>query len=371
MKPEIDAGIPQHVDGGSHSCTHVSIVGADTAAVTVSPPELGVTTARCEWNASRTISGVDERPDLAPGLDALELRQLRYFLAVAEELNFTRAAERLHLAQQAMSASIRRLEEQLGVPLFVRSTRRVELTSAGEVLVDGARAVVAAASDALERVRQVSEGRSGRLTIGFSTAAGGVPIVREIIRRFSEGAPDVDIRTVEHDFSDPSAGLADGSVQVAFIFGPLPVEGLAALTLLEEDRLVALRPEHPLAQRDRLEADELRELPWLRVPAPRGPWPDFWFRRPGQGPVGPEIRTADEWVTAIEAGRGVAYTMPSVMQNFTTARVRVIPVDGLPAAAVLLAWRTANPDPLAKAFISLALEVAGEAAHPDSPARGT
>jgi DNA-binding transcriptional LysR family regulator len=291
-----------------------------------------------------------------PGLDALELRQLRYFLAVADELNFTRAADRLHLAQQALSASIRRLEDQLGVALFVRNTRKVELTSAGEVLVEGARRVVDAASEAIEQVRLVSEGRRGRIDIGFSTAAGGVAVVREIIRRFSEGAPDVDVRIHEADFTDPSAGLADGSVGVAFIFGPLPVAGLSSITLVEEDRVLAVRPDHPFAGRASVGADELRELPWLRVPAPRGPWPEFWFRRAGQGPVGPVIRTADEWVAAVEAGRGFAFTMPTVMQDFTTARVDVVPVAGLPPAAVLLAWRTTDPDPLVAAFTASALE---------------
>jgi DNA-binding transcriptional LysR family regulator len=305
---------------------------------------------------------VDEVRDVRPSLDGIELRQLRHFLAVAEELNFTRAAERSHLAQQALSASIRRLEEQLGVALFVRSTRRVELTSAGEVLVDGARAVMAAVSDAVERVRQVSEGRGGRLTIGFSTAAGGVPIVREIIRRFSEAAPDVDIRIAEHDFSDPSGGLADGSVQVAFIFGPLPVPGLASITLLEEPRLLAVRPEHPYAERDTVSAVDLRGLPWLRVPADPGPWPDFWFPPSGDGHVGPVIRTADEWVTAIEAGRGHAFTMPTVMTNFTTARVRVVPVVGLPPATVVLAWRPSS-DPLVRAFTATAVGIAAEARH--------
>jgi DNA-binding transcriptional LysR family regulator len=297
---------------------------------------------------------VDDQRDPLPSLDGIELRQMRYFLAVADELNFTRAAERLHLAQQALSASIRRLEEQLGVALFVRSTRKVELTVAGEILVEGARAVVAAAVDAVERVHQVAEGRSGRITIGFSTAAGGVPIVRQIIRTFSERAPGVDIRTEEHDFGDPSAGLADGSVDVAFIFGPLPVEGLSSLTLVQEDRVLAVRPEHPLAERSAVNPDDLRDLPWLRVPADRGPWPTFWFRRQGDGPVGPIIKTADEWVTAIEAGRGVAFTMPTVMQNFTTARVTVVAVEGLPQAEVLLAWRSDRDEPLAKAFIESA-----------------
>lgn len=286
-----------------------------------------------------------------PGLDGIELRQLRYFLAVAEELNFTRAAERLHLAQQALSASIRRLEAQLGVALFVRSTRHVELTVAGEVLVEGARAVVAATVGAVERVQAVAEGRHGRITIGFSTAAGGVPVVRRIIRTFAEGRPGVDIRTVEHDFSDPTAGLADATVDIAFIFGPLPLPRLSSLALVREDRLLAVRPEHPLADRDEVRPEDLVGLPWLRVPATEGPWPAFWFpREPGE-PAGPVIRTADEWVTAIESGRGVAFTMPTVMQDFTTARVRVVPVVGLPPAEVLVAWRADRADAVVAAFI--------------------
>jgi DNA-binding transcriptional LysR family regulator len=306
---------------------------------------------------------VSEERDAIPSLDGIELRQMRYFLAVAEELNFTRAAERLHLAQQALSASIRRLEEQLGVALFVRSTRKVELTAAGEVLVEGARAVVAAAVEAVERVHQVAEGRSGRITIGFSTAAGGVPIVRHIMREFAASAPGVDIRTEEHDFSDPSAGLADARVDVAFIFGPLPVAGLFAVTLVKENRLLAIRPEHPLALRTTVTADDLRDLAWLRVPADRGPWSAFWFRSEGDGPVGPVIKTADEWVAAIEAGRGVAFTMPTVMENFTTARITVVPVEGLPPAEVLMAWRHDRSDALVEAFTRMGREAAAGVAH--------
>ena len=178
--------------------------------------------------------------------------------------------------------------------------------------------------------------------------------MRQIIRTFSERAPAVDIRIQEHDYGDPSAGLADGSVDVAFIFGPLPVEGLSSVTLVQEDRVLAIRPEHPLAERTVVNPEDLRDLPWLRVPADRGPWPTFWFRRIGDGPVGPIIKTADEWVTAIEAGRGVAFTMPTVMQNFTTARVRVIPVEGLPPAEVLLAWRSDRDEPLVTAFVESA-----------------
>src|SRR3989337_268334 len=159
----------------------------------------------------------------------LDLRDLRYFLAVAEELNFTRAAERLHFAQQALSSAIRNLEADLGVQLFTRSTRHVALTAAGEALVGGARHVLESAAEALDEVKRVGTGQSGRLIVGFSTAAGSVPKVRDIIRRFSQADPDVDVRLVEHDFSDPTAGLGGGGSQVAFMFMPLPDDRLEAI----------------------------------------------------------------------------------------------------------------------------------------------
>jgi DNA-binding transcriptional LysR family regulator len=304
---------------------------------------------------------VEERHHRTPGLDTVELRDLRYFLAVADELNFTRAAAKLHLAQQALSAAIRRLEHDLGVALFTRTTRRVALTTAGETLVPGAREVLAAAERALDRVHEVAEGRAGRLTIGFSTAAGGIEVVRDIIRRFSNAAPTVAVRTVQYDFADPSAGLADSGTDVAFIFGPLPLDGLSSVTLLEEPRLLAIAPDHPVATRATVSAGDLATLPWLRVPAPEGPWPAFWFPAGPDRPVGPEIRTADEWVTAIESGRGAAFTMPTVMRNFGHARVAVVPVTDAAPAAVVLAWRTGDANPLVRAFVNDALGVLADA----------
>jgi DNA-binding transcriptional LysR family regulator len=285
----------------------------------------------------------------------LELRDLRYFLAVAEELNFTRAAERLHLAQQALSSSIRNLEADLGFVLFTRSTRHVSLTAAGEALVAGARHVLESAADALDEVMRAGTGQSGRLIIGFSTAAGSVPKVRHIIRRFSQDAPDVDVRLVEHDFSDPSAGLSSGGSQLAFVFAPLPDERLEALTVFEDARHVALPAGHALAAREALRVADLAGLAWLRVPAPDSAWTEFWFRHPlGEPQTGVEVRTADEWVPAIESGRGVAFTMPTVMANFPNTQIVTRPVTDIEPGGVLLAWRAADTDPLVAAFVASA-----------------
>jgi DNA-binding transcriptional LysR family regulator len=292
--------------------------------------------------------------------DWLELRHLRYFLAVAEELNFTRAADRLHLAQQALSSSIRNLETDLGVQLFTRSTRHVALTAAGEALVAAARHALESAADAIDEVTRVGRGQSGRLIIGFSTAAGSVPKVRDVIRGFSQAVPDVDVRLAEYDFSDPTAGLAGGGSQVAFVFGPLIDDRLAAVTVFEDVRHVALAFHHPLAQRDAILAADLAGLPWLRVPAPDSAWTRFWFRHPlGESRVGAEIRTADEWVPAIEAGRGVAFTMPTVMANFPNTQIATVPVSDLEPGSVLLAWRADDTDPTVNAFISSARRTLG------------
>lgn len=289
--------------------------------------------------------------------DWLELRHLRYFLAVAEELNFTRAADRLHLAQQALSSAIRGLEADLGVQLFDRSTRHVALTSAGEALVAGARHVLESAAEAVDEVTRVGAGRSGRLIIGFSTAAGAVPKVRDIIRRFSQSVPDVDVRLVEHDFGDPTAGLLAGASQVAFVFGPLPEPTLEALTVFEDERHVALPAGHPLAQRRELRTADLTGLAWLRVPAPDSTWVRAWFRHPlGEPQVGAEIRTADEWVPAIESGRGVAFTLPTVMANFPNTQIVTRPVVDAEPGAVLVAWRRDDADPVVAAFLRSARE---------------
>jgi len=291
--------------------------------------------------------------------ETLELRELRYFLAVAEELNFTRAAERLHLAQQALSAAIRNLENDLGVQLFIRNTKRVELTSAGEALVAGARHALASAADAVDDVRRVASGRSGRLIVGFSTATGAVPKVRQLIRRFSEQSPDVDLRLVEHDFSDPTAGLSRGATQVAFVFGPL-TDDLSSVAVFEETRHVALPSDHPLAARTALTTADLTGLAWLRVPAPDGPWSRFWFHHPlGEDAAGAEIRTADEWVPAIEAARGVAYTLPTVMENFPNTDIVTVAVTDLEPGSVELAWRTDDADPVVAAFVASARSTLG------------
>jgi DNA-binding transcriptional LysR family regulator len=297
-------------------------------------------------------SGQRQPIELEPSVD---LRELRYFLAVAEELNFTRAASRVHVAQQALSSAIRELEEKLGVRLFSRSTRHVALTSAGDVLVPAARRILADVAAALHDVQRAAAGRQGHLVLGVAIAVHGAPVVREAIRRFQEEAPDVELQVVGHDHSDPSAGLASGASQASFVLAPLTLEGARSLLVLEEPRHVLLPVQHPLAGREAVSSRDLSGLPWLRVPAPDSRWTRFWFSHPlGETATAPEIRTGVEWVPAIETGQGVMYSLPTLAADYLPPDIRMVPVIDIEPGAVVLAWLNETLDPVVDAFVASA-----------------
>ena len=301
---------------------------------------------------------------------AVDLRELRYFLAVAEELNFTRAAARLHIAQQALSAAIRELEQTLGVRLFTRSTRHVALTRAGEELVPAAQRILADVGDAVQLVQQAAAGRRGRLMVGVALAVHGTPLVREAIRRFAEQSSDVDLQVVGYDHSDPSAGLASGASQAAFVLGPLTVDGLESLTVLSESRHVMLPADHPLADRDRLYVADLAGLPWLRVPAPDSAWTRFWFQHPlGEPATGPEIRSGVEWVPAVESGRAVGYTLPTLAADYLPPQIVTVPIVDVEPGSVLLAWLAEGADPLVEALVGAVRETLADTTVDGQPAR--
>ena len=281
-----------------------------------------------------------------------DLRELRSFLAVAEELNFTRAAARLHVAQQSLSTTIGELERSLGAQLFVRSTRHVALTNAGETLVPAARRILAEVAAAVHQLERAAAGQSGHLTMGVAVAVHGLAIIRQTLARFGDAAPRVEVHVVGHDHADPTAGLASGSSDLAFVLGPVPA-GFDALTVLEEPRHVMVPADHPLARRSEVRARDLSGLPWLRVPASEGPWRRFWFQHPlGEPATGPEVRSGVEWVPAVAAGRGFGYTLPTLAAEYLPPAIRTVPVVDLEPGRVVIAWPRGRVDRLTDAFVS-------------------
>ena len=186
----------------------------------------------------------------------LDTRLLRAFVAVAEELNFTRAAERLFIAQQALSSQIQQLETRLGVKLFDRTTRRVTLTGAGESLLPHALAALGAWDAGVDVLDAARRAERATLRVGLS-GTGMIPMVSETMRVFRQRHPEVELQASNVGLNQPSAGLREGTVDVAFVRPPFQDEGISMVTLLTEGRYAVLPANHPLASRSEERPEDL------------------------------------------------------------------------------------------------------------------
>ncbi|MFE9555209.1 LysR substrate-binding domain-containing protein [Streptomyces sp. NPDC006703] len=184
----------------------------------------------------------------------MELRQLSYFVTVAEELHFGRAAGRLHIVQSAVSQQVRRLERELGAELFDRSPRHVRLTAAGERLLPEARAVLAAAERARAAVRE-------RATLRLGTSTGLGEHLDRVLGAFAGLAPDTAVELVSAPTRDRLAQVADGRLDAAFVRSRQPAPGLRILPLWEDPLVAAVPAAHPLARKDEIALADLADLP--------------------------------------------------------------------------------------------------------------
>ncbi|RST22076.1 LysR family transcriptional regulator, partial [Streptomyces sp. WAC04770] len=185
-------------------------------------------------------------------------QKLRNFVVVAEELNLSRAAPRLFVTQQALSKQLRDLEEAVGVRLLDRSTRRMALTPAGEVFLASVREALAVLDAGVAAAR--SAGPGGTVRLGF-LMGGALELTTPILAAFSARCPDVELELHETGLADPSAGLADGSSDVAIVRLPLALPDLDVLPLFVEPLVVALPPHHRLAGRASLTAEDVIDEP--------------------------------------------------------------------------------------------------------------
>ncbi len=185
----------------------------------------------------------------------MELRHLRYFVCVAEELHFGRAAQRLGVSQPPLSQQIRALEEELGVQLFERSSRKVSLTEPGRLFLDEARATLAQADHAVEVAQRAGRGDFGTLTIGLNPSAPFVPEVALALSEFRQNHPDVKIELSELSAGAQVDALLAGTIDIGFLRGPMPLvlpDALSAIRIIDERLYVAMRPDHRLAQQQTL-----------------------------------------------------------------------------------------------------------------------
>jgi DNA-binding transcriptional LysR family regulator len=204
----------------------------------------------------------------------MELRHLRYFVAVAEEGSFNRAAERLHIQQPPLGQQIRDLEYELGVALFDRSPRRVKLNEAGQLFLTEARDILERANRAVTKVRRFDKGETGKLSVGFTSSASFHFMAPEVLRRFRAVYPAAEIEVAESETYELILGLDQGRLDVAFLH--IGAEGFPALVsevLSEEDMLVAMPKDHPLAAEPSLPLtlDMLDRVDFVVYRRPDGP----------------------------------------------------------------------------------------------------
>ncbi|MFD2767936.1 LysR family transcriptional regulator [Micromonospora eburnea] len=294
-----------------------------------------------------------------PILDAwLDLRRLRYFAVLAEELHFTRAAARLRVAQPALSQQIRALERQLNVPLVHRTSRGCTLTEVGARVAEEATRLLAEVDAGAVRIRDLVRGRGGRLRLAYTRSARGGR-VDALVARFRAAHPDVEV-VPETAWTAPNvAGLLAGRLDAAFVRPPVDEPALACRTVDTEELLLALPAGHPLAAgRRRISRAEVVDLPAVMWPRENGPgmfdrtiaqvWPHGGFRLVRQEPDDEQLLRAvaqGDVVAAVPAGRARALRLRGVRLRRFTAPV--------PTVDVALAWPRDSTNPALRRLLAL------------------
>ena len=285
-------------------------------------------------------------------LPGMELRQLRYFVAVAEEGNISRAAKRIFLTQPALSRQIRALEDEIGQCLLERQAHSIRLTPAGETLLREAGDLLQQAEQMLERVR--GAGRGPRLRIGYapSLAAG---LLSPAVETFTQAHPNARIELLDSSTNEMLSGLESGTLDVALSVGEQrPTRGLTWELLLRAPWRLAVSRNHPLARRSRVTLAEIAREPLLGFC--RHDYPEYWefittwLRHHKQRPkVAGEYTGTENLIAAVEAGLGVAFVTTQVGRLFPK-RVRLVTLASAPEpVCVAVGHRAdrANDKPLA------------------------
>jgi DNA-binding transcriptional LysR family regulator len=293
----------------------------------------------------------------------VELRHLRYFVAVAEELHFHRAATRLHISQPPLSQQIRALERELGVTLLARNRRRVALTAAGAGFLEDARAILASVDRAADRARAIARGSQGTLSIGFVGSAMFSPTLPDMLREFRAGHPDVDLVLRELPTTAQLSALASGELDVGVIRGPVELaelDGQLELMTVQRERLVAAVPaDHRLASRRRLRAEELRGESFVilaRREAP-GLYAGLAAAMREAGGLPEDVLEVAEMQTIISlvaGGFGVSLVPASVGQVDRSGVVFRPFAGPTPTIELALAWRSGTGTPVRDEFLSVA-----------------
>jgi DNA-binding transcriptional LysR family regulator len=293
----------------------------------------------------------------------VEMRHLRAFVALAEELHFGRASQRLYLTQPALSQTLRQLEASVGGRLVERTTRSVALTANGLAFLADARTVIAAYDTALARAARAARQEQGILRVGYQIGA-ALEIAPIVLRAYAERYPSVSVELREFDFGEPFAGLDVGVVDVAFVKMPLEDARLAYEFLEHETIFAGLAPSHPLAQRSSIAIAEILDDPIVAAPRAAGPWRDFWLAteyRGGKPPkVALEAANFDSELQAVAVGKAITITSLATTKYYARPGVVFVPIHDLPPVTVVLAWFADATSQLTDALVEVTRAVLAE-----------
>ena len=260
----------------------------------------------------------------------LETRELRYFVAVAEELHFGRAARRLGIAQPPLSRAIQRLEHRLGVPLLDRGRRVVALTEAGVVMLREARVALDAVEAAAQRAHRA--GTQQRAVVLVTKAGASFELLRRLLDAVTREAADVSLEVVLCEVGEQAGQLRDGRADVALMHRPYDdLEGLETRDLLVEGQVALVPATHPLADRERLTLAEVADVPGLplaRWPRLDGTYPDG---------LGPEVRTQSQLAELVALGRTLL-VIPASSRAWQWPEHVAVPVVDAPEVTTVIAW---------------------------------
>ena len=287
----------------------------------------------------------------------MEFRQLRYFVTVAQELHFGRAAERLDITQPALSKQIRVMETNIGIKLFFRTKRSVKLTPAGEVFLKEAQQLLQQAEKAIAKAKRTAKGEVGKLTIGF-TATATYTVLPELIGRFRSSHSQVEVEMLELCTEAQVTALNQGEIDLGFLHPPIDTRGLEVYPLLSEEFVVVLPKQHSLMVKELLSLKDLAQESFLLHPRSEGPFLyDEFFKLCRQNGFRPqivkEVCNHQTRICLVAAGMGVTF-VPAGLETSISSDLVCKPIKNLPfKLEFAAAWRSAITMPVLQKFLML------------------
>lgn len=290
-----------------------------------------------------------------PGIEEIEFRHLRYFVAVAEELNFTRAAQKLNIAQPPLSQQISKLEGHLGVKLFIRSKPQIELTNAGKILLGEAQQILVKVEKAIQNTRWTGQGLIGSLSVGYVGSASFF-VLPGILRYLKDHYPHIELELIELETDEQVEQLLKHRIDVGLLRSPVTERRLNIKVIMQEPMRLVLPENHPLGDKPGLSIHDLEKEPFIMLPHRLAPNPFnqlmAMFRQAGYAPkISQEALQIQTILNLVAAGMGISFVPASVENIKRTDIIYRSLKEPTPVMEMAVAWNPNNYTPVVDTFL--------------------